>query len=50
MAEDDAARLAAIEERNAAVDRALAARDFATAVSTALNNPPMGTKQVSIKV
>ena len=46
----DAGRKANIEARDSEVDRALAMSNFAGALSKALENPPLGTKDPEIKV
>mmetsp|Transcript_7670 Transcript_7670/g.21193 ORF Transcript_7670/g.21193 Transcript_7670/m.21193 type:complete len:131 (-) Transcript_7670:66-458(-) len=45
----DAGRRAAIEERDAEVTAAIASRNATAAVQAALKNPPLGTKDDSIK-
>lgn len=53
MADDstlDAGRKAAVAERDAEVTAAIASRNVIAAVRAALTNPPLGTKDDSIKV
>lgn len=46
----DASRMAATEARSAAVEELLAGGDAAGALTAALENPPLGTKDAAIKV
>ena len=46
----DDARMAAVASRESAVNSCLASKDYAGAVASALENPPIGTKTVAIKV
>ena len=46
----DTARINQMEERESQVDQCIRSNRYASAVQTALSNPPLGTKNADIKV
>ena len=46
----DSARMKQMEERESQVDQCIRSNRYASAVQTALSNPPLGTKNADIKV